>query len=245
MSIALMSCNKDDESLIAENQSPTERTTNTENRQGDHISSVGELEESKRAYEWIDDKLDWSQSGSGCKVASVFHSEDESIDLFVPQVLKLIEAGDDDLNNYFLNNDLSFEFPTFYTGDFLTDLENGELNLDFQFPYLLINNSQNELEEVYNYESTLGDNEVLTQLQAAGGYDKAVVFSDEPGTVWDFTTDGDNCKVSSVSFHSTWLADNPSYTFAPNIEGNIDEVDFDEDNILITTLSGDQYGVRF
>ncbi|MDR9399714.1 hypothetical protein [Salibacter sp.] len=206
-------------------------------------SEISTLEE-KRAYEWVDDKLDCSQPGSGCKVPS---SSADAQDQFVDQVLELINIGNNDLDNYFLNNDLSTEFPNLYNDDFLGKLVSGERNLNFEFPYLFINNDQDELVEVYNYESTLSDNNVLAQLQIAS-YSKEVAFSDDEGTVWECLQSGNNCKVSSVSFHAQWLASNPSYTFAPNIE-DIDDIEISQDGnsnrILITSSSNEYYGVEF
>lgn len=214
------------------------------------VGVAGQLEEKKRSYVWVNDKLDCSQDGSGCIVSSIYHTENGEIDLSVIQVLTLIELRNANLNQYFTNNDLSYEFPSLYESDVRLKIASGELRLTFEFPYLKLSTNQGSLERVFNYETTLSDKNVLAALQGAGNYTKKASLNTDPGTpaVWKCTEDGDNCKVSSIKYNAEWLADNPEFLFAPtteNIESSQVVHDGTVKRVIVRTVSGKHFGIEF
>lgn len=241
--IGFISCNKED-NLISDSQ------VNTQEEIQASLSTIDQLEEKERKYTWVNEKLDCSQAGKGCIVKSLYHSVNGEVNLSEIQVLKLIEIGNVNLNQYFVHNDLSYEFPTLYESDMQVKIASNEFVLDFEFPYFKITNSQGVLEKVFNYETTLSNNDVLAALQNDGEYTKKVEFNTDPNkpAVWKCVVDGDNCKVNSISFNAQWLADNPQYLFAPTNE-NFESTEIDEDGIhkrvIVKTVSGNHFGIQF
>lgn len=210
----------------------------------------GLLEEKKRSYVWVNNKLDCSQDGSGCIVKSAYHNENGEIDLSVLQVRKLIEIANSNLNQYFINNDLSYEFPSLYEPNVHLQINSRDLLLTFEFPYLLMKNNQGDLVGAYSYESTLSDNGVLAALQAAGGYTKKASLNTDPNkpAVWKCTEAGDNCKVSSVSYNAQWLTENTGFLFAPTSENFVSSeivIDGNVKRLIAETTSGNHFGIEF
>lgn len=202
--------------------------------------------EENRSYKWVENntKLDCSAAGKGCTVKTKYVSSDSEIDLTVPQVLQLMEIGSANVNQYFTSNNLSYEFPHFYESDFYTQLTTNEIVLQFEFPYLTVINSDGEVLNIYNYESTASNESVMLKMQA-GAYTKKISVNTGSGGPWKCTESGDNCKVSAVKFNVDWLASHPIYTFAPNVANGATVV---KDNvnrkILVQTADGGQYGIE-
>lgn len=224
------------------NKSASQKNDLTQNSE----KSTGNYEEETRSYKWVEGgtKLDCSSAGSGCVVKSGYTSSPE-VDLSVKQALSLISSGRRDLNQYFIKNDLSYEFPLFYKSTFFSKIKSGEVNLRFGFPYFQVFDKKGEIIKIYNYESTLSNSDVISMLRA-GGYTKAIEFSTSGSSVWKCISDGSNCKVSLVKFNVGWLSNNPKYAYIPTGDGDIIGVVSDEVNnkILIKTQYGNQYGIE-
>jgi len=239
----LYSCNK---------ESVTVNEASTQNEEAYAIKArVGlEHEVEKRSYKWVDGKLDCSSDGLGCEVEAVYRSKDGDINLSEIQVLKLIEIGKVDLNQYFVRNDLRYEFPSIYEDEFFAKISSGEFKIIFEFPYMQIINSRSNLEMVYNYERTLSNDNVVSALRMNGGeYDKKAELNtdtDNP-VVWKCYDPGDNCKTSAIRFNLDWVKSNHKYLFPPTIE-NIENVEVTQNEngkkILLKTASGKVYGIE-
>ena len=180
-----------------------------------------------RKYVWINEKMDCSQVGSGCEVgATLTASDGDVIDLSLSQILKLIEVGNNDLNQAFKKNKVRFTFP-----------------------YLTIENSAGNVVKAYNYESTIDNPQVKAAIQG-NGYTKKVEFNSDPNkpVVWKCKEPGDNCKVKSVRFNTKWLKDNPSWFLAP-ISEPIVTTEIEQDGtitrIIGRTISGKKFGIEY
>jgi len=231
-------CNKEDINTVNRTNATEKTITN-----GSYTYA-----EQNRSYKWVENntKLDCSAAGKGCTVKAKYVSADGEIDLSSLQVLRLMQIGQKNVNEYFVKNDLSYEFPNFYESSVFGQIEANEITLNFEFPYLTVLDIDGEVMNIYNYESTLSDASVVAALQAAGGYTKKISVNTGSGGPWKCTEDGDNCKVSAVKFNLDWLASNPMYTFAPNIDWTTTSVIKDNENrkILVQTDSGLEYGIE-
>tara|TARA_R110002072_G_scaffold302060_2_gene483617 strand:+ start:40241 stop:41026 length:786 start_codon:yes stop_codon:yes gene_type:complete len=204
-----------------------------------------------RKYVWINEKMDCSQVGSGCEVgATLTASDGDVIDLSLSQILKLIEVGNNDLNQAFKKNQLRFEFPSLYKQGYITSgISTGQLKVRFTFPYLTIENSAGNVVKAYNYESTIDNPQVKAAIQG-NGYTKKVEFNSDPNkpVVWKCKEPGDNCKVKSVRFNTKWLKDNPSWFLAP-ISEPIVTTEIEQDGtitrIIGRTISGKKFGIEY
>ncbi|MDR0801173.1 hypothetical protein [Fluviicola sp.] len=205
--------------------------------------------EKQRDYRWVENntKLDCSGEGTGCTVSSRYVSDDSEIDLSVIQVLDLMNIQETDLNRYFTENDLSYEFPSFYEDHFLSDLRYGNVIMTFGFPYLKITDKNGMLIKIYNYEFALSDDRVIAKMKE-GGYTKKISVNTETGKgPWKCTETGDNCKVNAIRFDMDWLSHNPQYAYYPNsTNSTIEEISADKSNhkLLIKTTNGKQYGME-
>lgn len=205
--------------------------------------------EASRSYKWVENKtkLDCSSAGKGCTVSSKYVTENSEIDLSVIQVIKLMDIGKANLNNYFTSNNLRYEFPAFYEKEFYSNLEKNKLILSFEFPYLNVTDINGQTVKIYNYESTVLNENVVQKMRTGGGYTKKIAVNTGSEGAWKCTEAGNNCKVNAVKFNLDWLANNLKYTFIPNIE-NSTNIDVTKDNvnnkILIRTDAGDEYGLE-
>lgn len=206
-----------------------------------------------RSYFWTEDgKLDCSQDGSGCEVGSKYISVEGEIDLALLQLLKLIQIGTVNLNQYFTNNNLSYEFPVLYTAEFQSRIYSGDVSLQFEYPYFMVLNGKGETVKVYNYSMLGTDQVVLAALQGAGEYSRKVQLNTDPDkpVVWKCTAPGDNCKVSRVRYNAAWLASNPQFLFIPSKESiKSTEIDYDtqggETRVVVSTVNENVFGVQF
>jgi len=206
-----------------------------------------------RAFFWDEEKglLDCSQDGSGCEVKTVAVQLDGTEkDLTNSQAVLLIKLGVKNPTEYFVKNNYRDIFPQFYEVEFLTKMVAGELSLNFEFPYLQINNSNGEQVVVYNFESTIENEDVKAGIIAGGGYSKKVQLNTDTSkpVVWKCLEDGSNCKTSRVSISAAWLAKNPAFAILPTNE-NVASAEVNNDGrnskVLFKTNSGANFGVEF
>lgn len=206
-----------------------------------------------RSYFWTEDgKLDCSQDGSGCEVGSKYITAEGEINLALRQVLKLVQIGTVNLNQYFTNNNLSYEFPVLYTAKFQSRIYSGDISLQFEYPYFKVLNRKGETVKVYNYSILATDPVVLAALQGSGEYSRKVQLNTDPDkpVVWKCTAPGDNCKVSIVRYNAAWLASNPQFLFIPSEESiESAEIEYDtqgaETRVVVNTVNGNVFGVQF
>lgn len=243
--IFVLSCQKEE---VKTNQTNSQNEQVSVNSLDKRVKGAT-LETKKRAYKWVNDKLDCSQDGSGCEVSARYVSATEKIDLSVIQLTKLIEIGSADLNKYIVHNNLRYEFPSFYNSEFFGKIAARKVKLLFEFPYLSVLDNEGKLMEVYNYESSVGNEKVDAALRKAGGYSKKVELNTNTNNpvVWKCISDGDNCKVSALRFNADWIAENYKYLHAPTKEA-IKSVELSKgengNKILLRTESGNLYGVE-
>jgi hypothetical protein len=214
----------------------------------------GTLATKKRSYTWVNDKLDCSKDGSGCEVSALLvSSSGETTDLSVSQVLKLMEIGKVDLNEYFVRNnkDLRDIFPELYEKDGLGQIASNKAKLVFEFPYLLVFDNQGELTQAFNYEATLSDNGVVSALRAAaGGYDKKAELNTDVNNpvVWKCISAGSNCKTSAASafaFNGPWIVTNYQYLYIPTKDAiSKAELTKDQTQVVLTTVANETFIVE-
>lgn len=242
LGVVLYSCEK-------EGISTNDATTQNDGTNARSIKASGTVVTEKRSYTWVGNKLDCSSAGSGCEVKAIIRTDNGDIDLSEIQVLRLIEIGKVDLNQYFLRNNLRSEFPGIYEGQFFGKVASGELTLDFQFPYLLFFDRQGNLERAFNYEATLSSDKVVAALRMMAAYDKKAELNTDTSkpVVWKCISAGDNCQTSKISFNLDWAARNPHYLF-PSTNERIESVEVSRDangnKLLLKTTSGKVYGVE-
>ena len=109
-------------------------------------------------------------------------------------------------------------------------------------------NEKNDIEFVYNYESTLSNNQVVSKINNSN-YTKQVSFClDGEDCIWKCIKDGNNCKVSSVRLDANWLSNNLEYAYFPEpvtISDTKVIKTASENSILFFTNDGKQYGIQF
>lgn len=223
-----------------------------ETLKGENLKKNGEMRTATayRSYVWKGDKLDCTQAGMGCVVATTsYESNGDVIDLTKKQMLKLIEIGKGDLKEAFLNRLLRVEFPTLYENDYIVNKINlNKIDILFEIPYLTLTDKETGEITIFNYENVIYDTDVIAALKAArGGYEKQMELNTNPciPAVWLCLSDGNNCAVSaSVSYNKAWLLDNLTYLFLPNNEEIINSK-IDEDKIIVETIEGNKYGFKF
>jgi hypothetical protein len=240
----IFSCQK---TAVTPNQTTAQNVQSSNNSPSQRLNG-GTLVTKKRSYTWINDKLDCSKDGSGCEVSALYVTSTETIDLSVMQVLKLMEIGKVDLNDYFVHNnqDLRDIFPELYDKSGLGLIASNKVKLVFQFPYLLIFDDQGALSQAYNYEATLSDNNVVSALKqaaAAGGYDKKAELNTDVNNpvVWKCISDGSNCKTSAATaftFNGPWIVENYQYLYVPTKDPiSKAELTKDQTQITLTTVT--------
>lgn len=227
------SCEKEVPNKANQNFNPTLKSLSTNN-----------YAEENRSYVWVEGntKLDCSAAGNGCVVKSSYNTD---IDITVNQVLTLMDAGRNNLNTYFLNNDFSYDFPGFYVSTVYDEISTNQLNLYFEFPYLFVKKN-GETIKIYNYESTLNNTDVLNRL-SSNGYTKKISVNTSEGGAWKCTEAGDNCKVQPFKININWLANNPKFAFIPNQNSsNISGYELDQINrkIIFTKNSSEKFGIE-
>lgn len=207
-----------------------------------------ELKEENRSFVWVNDKLDCSEKGVGCVVKSQYKGKEGVIDLSLIQVMKLINIGKENLNKYFCENDLSYEFPSLYEKEFIEKISSNSYNLTFEFPYFKVISDRGEIVKIYNYENYIIEPCIIEMLKDQGDYTHKISLSTTPGSVWKCLEPGDNCKVSKVKYDAKWLASNPEFLFIPKFE-EIKSVEVDGDinsqRILITTVYDNVFGIEY
>lgn len=205
--------------------------------------------EAQRSYKWIDNntKLDCSAPGKGCTVKSYYVNGNKENDVTVNQVMKLLTMTEDNGTIILNNNMLIHEFPEFYEGKMLSKIQNGDIKLFFEFPYLQVLDQNDELIKVYNYEHTISENQVINKLQT-GTATKKISVNTTPGQgPWKCTEAGTNCKVSRLRLNIHWAAANPEYSIFPS-NGNQTITDVEKDvnskRVLFRTANGLEYGLE-
>lgn len=210
---------------------------------GEHVAAV-------RSYFWDNGKLNCTNDGSGCEVKSAYKTENGEIDLSELQLLELMKIGYLNLNRYFVDNDLSYEFPNLYSTETISKIASNELILTFKFPYLIMTNNTGNIVKVFNYEGVLNNSSIRAAMQNGTTYDKKASLNTDPNNpvVWKCNDPGDNCATSKFSYNEAWLADNPEYMYAPTSE-NIDNAVIDRGpnttRVIITTVTGNHFGIQF
>ncbi|WP_457618656.1 hypothetical protein [Lutibacter sp.] len=244
LGVSMLSCEKEE---IQPNLS-TNNSDNTESTIFKKASGNSNYVEITRSYKWIENNtvLDCSAPGKGCTVKSSYINNGNEIDITVNQVMKLLTMTEDNGAIIIKNNMLKHEFPEFYTDEMLLKIQNGDIKLFFEFPYLKILNQQDELIKVYNYEHTITDNQVANKLQA-GGATKKIAVNTKPGEgPWKCTEAGNNCKVSKLRLDLHWAAANPKYSIFPS-NGNQTIIGVEKDvnsrRVKVRTASGLEYGI--
>lgn len=180
-------------------------------------------------------KLDCSLPGSGCQTPSTPVEDMDSDNLFVLQLLKLIDIGSEDLNSYFIEHDESKLFPQLYESKRYNLIKNGDNIVKFEFPYLIISDGNSNIINIDNYDNIVEHQDIIDRVMA-GGYSYKASFSTTSGTVWKCLEPGDNCKVSLMSYNSEWLANNPKYMFAPT-QNSIVETEISKDGSTTTVVA--------
>lgn len=239
----LFSCKKD---VLNSVNNSTDEKNNITNITKSLVGGYNYVE-ANRSYKWVEGntKLDCSSSGTGCVVKSKYTNDNDEIDVSVEQVLALMNAGRVNLNNYFVNNNLKYEFPSLYEDEIFSNIKLEKLILTFEFPYFQITNNLGEVVKIYNYTATLSNGRVISEL-SVGGYTKKISVNTGEGGPWKCTESGDNCKVSKFRINVDWLSKNSNFTYYPQNGGSISDINADNINkkLLITTSSGNQYGLE-
>jgi len=202
-----------------------------------------------RAYIWVGDILDCTAAGHGCVILTSAPTANGSVDLSILQALVLIEAGSENINDLIVNRDLSYEFPTLYEEEIYAGIESGEISLYFEFPYLKVQDNSGEIIKIYNYESTISNEDVNYALKEVNATRQVKFNTDEDiPAVWDCTSAGNNCKVSAIAFNGSWLSENPEFISSTNTEEIVNtEIDNDglSTRVVITTESGSSHAIQF